>query len=390
MPADVLLHCLSPILWLILALWFLDEEPIKRIISCWVIMLVICMFLSFMMVYRISSMLGSVVKWSEVLFYGWFLSGLFSLFQMFKNFLFLWIKKIVIWPDVLVRNGFVQLLCFVILFVLMIPFFLAMTSIHRVKVGNSNDPRTALGLDYEDVSWRTGDGLNIKGWYVPNRSDKAVLIAHGLGVNRSNFMAVVELWHQLGFNVLIFDFRGHGDSDGRTITFGYQERLDVIGGWDYLTRIKKIDPSKIIGYGVSFGGAAMINVASQNIRFQKLIIDSSYASIDDMAMNIVERQPIVPSFLSSIFKEIGLFFVELELGFDIREKSPENMIAALTGTPVLFIHGRGDKLINYFQTMRLFSRAGQPKEIYIMDTSGHFGTVNDRSYKAIIQSFLDS
>ncbi len=279
-------------------------------------------------------------------------------------------------------------MCYIFLFIVMVPFFLAMTSIHRIKIKDAFNPKTELGITYEDVSLKTKDGLNIKGWFVPADSDKAVIIAHGLGANKSNFIGTVDMWHQLNFNVLIFDFRGHGMSDGHTVTFGYKERLDVMIGLEYLMKSKKFLPEKIVGYGVSFGGAAMIHAANEMRVFHKIIIDSSFASLDDMADTIVDGESIIPVFCRKMFKEMGLFFIRLDVGFDIREHSPENVVGRLAGTPMLFIHGKGDPLINWEQTQRLYEKAGGPKKVVFLETQGHFGTMNDASYVDIIRGFV--
>ena len=287
-----------------------------------------------------------------------------------------------------IRKALITCACYIVLFITMVPFFLAMTSIHRVKIKDAFDPKTALGIVYEDVSLKTKDGLNIKGWFVPADSDKAVIIAHGLGANKSNFIGTVDMWHQLNFNVLIFDFRGHGMSDGHTVTFGYKERLDVMAGLEYLMKNKKFPPEKIFGYGVSFGGAAMMHAANEMRVFHKIIIDSSFASLDDMANTIVDGETIIPVFCRKMFKEMGLFFIRLDAGFDIREHSPENIVGQLDGTPMLFIHGTGDPLINWEQTRRLYENAGDPKQVVFLGTQGHFGTMNDASYVDIIRGFV--
>ena len=179
-------------------------------------------------------------------------------------------------------------------------------------------------------------------------------------------------------------------SDGHTVTFGYKERLDVMAGLKYLMERKKFTPDNIIGYGVSFGGAALIHAANEMRVFHKLIIDSSFASLDDMANRIVDGDAIIPVFCRKLFKEMGLFFIRLDIGFDIREHSPENIVGRLAGTPLLFIHGKGDPLINWKQSKRLYEKAGQPKQVIFLSTQGHFGTMNDAGYVNIVRSFIDN
>lgn len=388
MTISELFFIFVPLVWLGLSLFVIKDEPAKKCLVRWSMFVAVCFEVGMIMVYQDGHMMGGKWSWAEGFYYGWFLVGLFTVFLIFKKYLLWGLNKTIIWPKSTFRAVIIKVLYYLFLFIFTVPFILAMTSVHRCKVTDDLNPKTALGLEYENVSWKTMDGLNIKGWFIPAHSNNAVLIAHGLGANKSNFIGTAELWHHLGYNVLIFDFRGHGESDGHTVTFGYRERLDIIGGWDYLTRVKGFSPDRIIGYGVSFGGAAMIHAENQIHGFHKLIIDSSFASLDDMATHIIEEEPVVPPFLRKGFKEIALFFIRLDVGFDIRARSPENVIGNLTGTPIIFIHGKGDPLVPWEQSQRLYSRLGQPKEIFILNTQGHFGTFSDKRYEGIISSFL--
>lgn len=380
-----------PIAWLLWVLFVVKNESPAKFLFQWGILLIACLVLSYFMNQRLSGMMGGRWAWGEVVYYGWLLFAFFAIFRIFRKILESILPKMIHRPfNEKIRKRIIKSAYYLILFVTVIPFFLAMTTIHRAKIGDAFNPKTELGIAYEEVSLRTKDGLNIKGWFIPAQSDKAVIIAHGLGANKSNFIGTVDMWHQLNFNVLIFDFRGHGRSDGHTITLGYKERLDVMAGLNYLMKQKKFTQDKIIGYGVSFGGASMILAANEMRVFHKMIIDSSFASLDDMANTVVDGEVIIPKFSRSLFKEIGLFFVRLDLGFDIRDHSPENIVGHLAGTPILFIHGKGDPLINWMQTKRLYERAGDPKQVVFLETQGHFGTPNDSRYMEIIRTFVEN
>ena len=379
-----------PIVWLCVGVFIGRQDSSQKIALKWPLLLVASLVFSFFWVSRLSDMLGGRWSWREVVYYAWLLAAFFSVLQIYKMVLKGLLENLLRWPaNEGLRKIIQKVIYYVILFVLAIPFFLAVTSIHRVKIGDGNTPKTAWGYAYEDVALKTSDGLHIKGWFVPAGSDKAVIIAHGLSANKSNFLGTVEMWHELGYNALIFDFRGHGMSEGHTVTFGYEERRDVIAAAKYLLKDKKFISEKIIGYGVSFGGAAMIQAAKEMPIFHKLIIDSSFANLGDMADMIVDGQVVVPSFCRKLFKEIGLFFVRLDLGFDIREKSPENAIGDLAGIPILLIHGKGDPMISWHQTERLYERAKNPKQVVFLETQGHFGTPNDPSYIDIIRAFIE-
>jgi fermentation-respiration switch protein FrsA (DUF1100 family) len=229
----------------------------------------------------------------------------------------------------------------------------------------------------------------LSGWFVPSvRSYKSVIIGHGLGVNKSNFIELVSLWNKLGYNVLIFDFRGHGDSQGHTVSFGFREKEDIIAAVNYLCTRKDIDPNKIIGYGVSFGAVAMIRAAAEDSRIKVLIVDSPFAEVNTMANKILDRMYIVPNFVRKPLIEIGLAIASLDLGFNIRKCSSLKFIPGLRNQPVLIIHAKQDTLIPCTESEKLFKLAPEPKKLYLVDSNGHYSTLMDSNYTTVLNNFL--
>lgn len=332
-------------------------------------------------------MFGRIV-WSEVFLAGYFLISVGILVILLKSFVGfaaglisqnvknIFIKKSVYWI-------IVGLFWILIIF----PFLLETFALHRPKIGDQINPQSELGLAYENVYFKTKDNILLHGWFIPVQSNKAVIVGHGLGANKSNFISVAQFWHNLGFNVLIFDFRGHGQSQGHTISLGYKERYDIEAGLDYLSMRKDIDPQKIIGYGVSFGGAAMIQAAAEDLRLKAIIIDSSFANVDGLALQTVERIGFLPSVFVKMIARIGLSMASLECDFDLLKFSTERAIAQVK-QPVLLVHGKRDTLISWKETEKLYATAHQPKFLHFFETQGHYTTMSEPGYKMIIQNFL--
>jgi hypothetical protein len=110
-----------------------------------------------------------------------------------------------------------------VLTALVTPYLIALTYVHRFKMPNVAAPDEVTGRAYEDVAFTSADGLTMRGWFfraARRESDRTVLICHGLGLNRSAFLSYLKVADALDAHALIFDFRGHGDSDGRTVTLG--------------------------------------------------------------------------------------------------------------------------------------------------------------------------
>ncbi|HQO57855.1 MAG TPA: alpha/beta hydrolase [Candidatus Omnitrophota bacterium] len=272
---------------------------------------------------------------------------------------------------------------------LVFPYVLSAFSMHRPKVGDRMTPGNALSLPYEEVLLRTRDGVRLCAWFVPSPfSDKSVVVGHGLGANKSNFLPLVDFWHGLGYNVLIFDFRGHGQSEGHTVTFGAREKYDVGAAVDYLASRQGLDPGKIVGYGVSFGGAALIHAAAGDRRIQAVIVDSTFSDVETMAREVVSLTRFVPSFLRGALAKVGVMYVSFELGFDIRHFSPRRVIPGLQGQPVFIIHGEKDTLIPWEESKRLLKAALDPKSFYWVKSAGHYATLTDQDYRRHVQAFL--
>jgi len=271
-----------------------------------------------------------------------------------------------------------------------LPFIVATFTIHRPKIGNQIDPLSGYGLPYQDVALRAKDGVIVHAWFVPMQgSDKGVVIGHGLGANKSNFLPLVKLWHDLDYNVLIFDFRGHGQSQGHTLTFGLREKYDIIAAVDYLSGLSEIDPQKIVGYGVSFGAAAVIHAAAEDTRIRAVVVDSSFADVDVMARKVVDSLFFVPPFLRGLIADVSLGFVNLEIGCDIRAASPMGVIRRIENRPVYIIHGVQDKLVPFEEALTLYALANAPKQHYWIDTPGHYATLADSFYAQRINNFLN-
>jgi len=346
-------------------------------------------FAIFIHIYLSSIMQGKII-WKEVIIYFYFFSSVSIILFMMKALF----KKVASRISKRVSNlRFQKPVHFTVTAVLwtfiLLPYVLATFTLHRPKVGDRYNPKSVYMFDYENVSLRTQDGLILKGWFIPKaKSNKAVVVGHGLGANKSNFLGLVNLWHGLDYNVLIFDFRGHGESGGHTISFGYKEKYDMQAGFDYLTQERKFYAKDVIGYGVSFGGASLIQAVSNGTNFERIITDSSFASIDTMAKKTVERMGFVPTFLRESIKNLGLAFVSLELGFDVNDASPLRIIDKIK-VPWLIIHGKNDVLIPSQEALDLYHNVNTKKQLYLIDSGEHYTTIEDTQYTKRLVHFLN-
>jgi pimeloyl-ACP methyl ester carboxylesterase len=270
----------------------------------------------------------------------------------------------------------------------MVPLLLAALQIHRLKVPNPVTPRELAGRVYEDVAFQAADGLTIRGWFLPaaEPSSRTLLICHGLSANRTNFFPFVGIGDDLHANVLLFDLRGHGDSDGHTVSFGYWEKLDVLAAVDYLRRARPEQAREVIGLGVSMGASALILAAAEvEPPFDALVADSSFASAVELTDQVLS---IFPAPLRALLAAPGVPLASLHAGCDLNWVRPINAIGRVRA-PVLFVHAAADGLIPVEHSRRLYEATQTPKRLWVTDTGGHGSSLRDREgyRQAVLQLF---
>lgn len=197
----------------------------------------------------------------------------------------------------------------------------------------------AIGLEYEEVTLETADGVKLSAWFIPSEEQRAVVIfCHGNAGNISHRMHTIKLLNRLGLSTLIFDYRGYGQSEGNPSEKGTY--LDVEAAWQYIAILRQIEPEKIIILGRSLGGAIAAYLAQKN-KPGMLIIESAFTSVPDMAAKIYPYMPV--RLLSHI-------------------NYPTREYISGVKCPVLIVHSRHDDIIPFDHGRRLFERANQPKE----------------------------
>jgi hypothetical protein len=204
-------------------------------------------------------------------------------------------------------------------------------------------------LYYRDLTLVTADGLDLSAWYVPAFEPGAptVLLLHGLLGSKGGMLRFIPWLHEAGYNVMLLDFRGHGDSDPRPTSIGPDEVQDIQAALDWLDA--EGVGSRVAGLGLSLGASALVNTAVRDDRLDALILDSLFADWGDTDFAQGYRLP--PDWLVP-----GV-------------PSPEDLMPGIH-LPVFIIHGTADILTHEDHAYRLFSAANPPKELWIND-SGH-------------------
>ena len=152
-----------------------------------------------------------------------------------------------------------------------------------IAVAATNIPPTGLGpetpadrgLAFEEAAFTTDDGATLSGWYVPSVNGAAVLLLHGAGSTRSSALDQAVVLARGGFGVLLLDARGHGESGGRAMDFGWFGDADIDAAVDWLEQRPDVDRARIAALGLSMGGEEAIGAAAGDERLQGVIAEGA-------------------------------------------------------------------------------------------------------------------
>lgn len=196
-----------------------------------------------------------------------------------------------------------------------------------------------LGMDFEDVVFKTDDDLSLNGWYIPaENSQLTVLFCHGNGGNIMHRLDSINIFYNLGLNCFVFDYRGYGSSEGKPGEEGTY--LDVKAAYEWLTKEKGISPNDIIIFGRSLGGSIATQLASK-VRSRALIIESTFTSYVDIGRKFY---PYMPVRWFARFSYRTIDYIR-----DVR-------------CPVMIIHSKSDDVVPFEFGLELYEAANEPKE----------------------------
>jgi pimeloyl-ACP methyl ester carboxylesterase len=134
-----------------------------------------------------------------------------------------------------------------------------------------------LGLEFESVEIVTADDVRLAAWVLPGTNGAAVVVLHGAGSTRSDALDHAAVLQRDGFTVLLLDARGHGDSGGTAMDFGWYGDLDVAAAVDYLLTADAVDPARIGVLGLSMGGEEAIGAAAAHGTVRAVVAEGATA-----------------------------------------------------------------------------------------------------------------
>ena len=269
------------------------------------------------------------------------------------------------------------------------PYLYATFNVHRFKYANATNPQQECNLAYEDVNFRTRDGLALRGWFIPHpRARKAVLLVHGVGANRGDMLGIVPFLHRAGFDILAFDLRGHGDSDGHTTSFGVHEGKDVSAAIEYLQSRRDVKP--ITAFAFSMGGSALLHAIGENgaTGVEAVILDSTFSEFEPLAQ---VQMAFLPKSIAQPLLKMLSFYSRLEIGRWLHDITPQRHVSKIAPRGLLIMHGDSDGLIPVNHAQQNFAAGREPKQLWIVPGANHceaWAVAGDEYEKRVV-SFIN-
>ena len=222
-----------------------------------------------------------------------------------------------------------------------------------------------LKLAYESVSFPTADGLRLHGWFLPagGTAIGTVLHLHGNAGNVTGHFHQVCWLPAAGWNVLCFDYRGYGQSQGRVTRAG--TITDAHAALDYLLQRPGVDPRGIVAFGQSLGGAVGIVLAAERGELRGLAVDGAFDNYRGIANWHIRRNPLLL---------IAAWWVPLLMAdaFD-----PIDYVAKVSPRPLLIMQGTADRIVNPQMARRLYDAAREPKQLWLIDGADHYEALDE-------------
>jgi uncharacterized protein len=264
--------------------------------------------------------------------------------------------------------------------VLLVPIGLAYITTH---VGRAVVPDNDLRTAYENVSFRTSDGLKLVGWYVPSKNGAAVIAFPG----RKGPQEKARMLARHGYGVLLFDRRGEGKSEGEPNSWGWGGTKDVKAGVAYLQRRPDVQPNRIGGLGLSVGGEMMLDAASNTKSLVAVVSEGAGARVFSEEMD----QDLPP--FEKATNAVPAWIKQASIAVFSNQSPPTNLkeLVPKIAPRAMFLIAAPNAPTGEDLNRGYYKAAGEPKALWEIPESKHVGGQEARpaEYERRVIGFFD-
>lgn len=243
-------------------------------------------------------------------------------------------------------------------------------------------------LNPKDIYIDSFDNLKLHALYIDKALKKTIICVHGYKAKDGlyDFGMLANFLYKIDYNLLIVDDRSHGLSKGKYIGFGVLDAIDINYWVDYLIKAKKQET--IVLYGISMGGASVLNASSLvKDKVKGIIADCAFASGYDEVSYQIKQMFHLPPFP---FVFVSNIILKLLAGYSLKEKEAYKSIKDYQGN-LLIIHGSNDHFVNTEDAYKIYENANCHKKLLIIEGASHAKSYLKDSikYENSVREFLD-
>ncbi|HHX62556.1 MAG TPA: alpha/beta hydrolase [Epulopiscium sp.] len=246
-------------------------------------------------------------------------------------------------------------------------------------------------LKKEDFKLTSQEGYNLKCQLIKNPmpSKKYIVFCHGYGFNRIGAVKYIDIFLREGFNIVLYDHRNSGESEGEYTTMGYFEKEDLKRVINYI--YNRFGKDIVVGtHGESMGAATVLLHCSEDKRVKFVIADCPYSDLKKQLAYRLKIEHKLPQFP---FLNIASIFSRIKAGFFFGQISPIKVIQqhnGLADVPIMFIHGDADQYIPPIMTEQMYQVKKGYKKLYLAKGADHAISVcvDRKRYESEVHDFL--
>lgn len=228
-----------------------------------------------------------------------------------------------------------------------------------------------FGFVCQPARFRNADGLTLAGWFLPAKtaSDATLVVLHGVGANKSDVLPQTRfLVEKGGWNLFYFDFRGHGESEGKHTSLGPLEVRDLEAALRFLHAEKTAQAGRIALFGFSLGASVALVGAASHLEVQAVVAESPFADVEETIARFGKMFYGFPRFP---FIWLATQFASWRMGVRIRDFRPLKAVPRIAPRPLLIIQGERDGRVPPEEGRRLYAAAREPKTLWEVRGADH-------------------